>query len=287
MKHILAIIIVSLTLVAQSALALPKPLLKLNQQSFLQLRPSGNLAAANFRAIVALSNCSGSLVRYAHSQGTDRAMVITNGHCLENSFLKPGEVRVNQASTRKFALLNDSGSRFATLTADLVLVATMTHTDITLYRLTETYNEIIQKYNVQPLALASSHPVASTPIAVVSGYWKRVYSCQVDHFVFALREAEWTMRDSIKYTKPGCEVIGGTSGSPIINTNSYEIIGVNNTINENGARCTMDNPCEVDEQGNVTVDKGGAYGQETFWLYGCLNQDRQIDLNQPKCLLRP
>ena len=35
----------------------------------------------DFAGTVALSNCSGSLVRFAASQPTDPAMALTNGHC--------------------------------------------------------------------------------------------------------------------------------------------------------------------------------------------------------------
>ena len=214
-------------------------------------------------------------------------MILTNGHCFEGGMPKPGEIRVDLPSTRTFALLNNDGSKYATLTADRMIVNTMTKTDITLYRLNQTYADIIQKYQVQPLVIANQHPVPATQIAVVSGYWKRIYSCKVDTFIYELREAGWTFMDSIRYTQPGCEVIGGTSGSPIINTATDEIIGVNNTTNENGEKCTMDNPCEVDKAGNVSVVLHAAYGQETFWLYSCLDQQRHFNLNQPNCALHP
>jgi len=35
----------------------------------------------DFAGTVALSNCAGSLVRFAASQPTDPAMALTNGHC--------------------------------------------------------------------------------------------------------------------------------------------------------------------------------------------------------------
>jgi V8-like Glu-specific endopeptidase len=284
-KFILIFLTIALT---QAAFALPLPNRLLSPEMLSQINPSGNFRAANFRGIVALSNCSGSLVRFEHSQGSDKAMVMTNGHCFDaRGFLKPGQVIVDQPTSRSFGLLNDDGSKFATLTADRVIVATMTKTDITLYRLTKSYDELGRGLGVRALTIASQHPVAGTPIAVVSGYWKRIYSCSVDRFIYSLHEADWTFNDSIRYSKPGCETIGGTSGSPIINPQTYEVIGINNTGNENGQRCTMNNPCEVDEKGTVTVVPHASYGQETFWLYSCLNQQNQFDIKLPSCLLRP
>lgn len=271
----------------QGAHAFPKPHKLMTSQEFLQLVPSGSLSAGNFRSIVALSNCSGSLVRFANSLDTDRAMILTNGHCRDGGFLKPNEVHVNEPTSRSFALLNDNGSRYATLRADRVLVSTMTKTDITLYGLTQTFAEIFSKYKVQALTISAQHPTGGTSIAVISGYWKRIYSCKIDKFIYRLHEGDWEWLDSVRYSTPGCQTIGGTSGSPIINTTTNEVIGVNNTGNDSGERCTEDNPCEIDENGNVTVIFHASYGQQTFWLYSCLNQQRQIDLNISNCALRP
>ena len=103
---------------------------------------------------------------------------------------------------------------------------------------------------------------------------------------YTLREGSWTFKDSIRFTQPGCETIGGTSGSPIISASSYEVIGVNNTTNESGARCTVDNPCEIDSMGNVTFEKGASYGQQLYQLYTCVNSSNGIDLNIPGCKLQ-
>src|SRR5437870_3712256 len=96
------------------------------------------------------------------------------------------------------------------------------------------------------VALSNGHPTAGSAIDVVSGYWKRVYSCTIDGFVYRLKEGSWTWKDSIRYTS-ACQTIGGTSGSPIIS--GGKVVGVNNTGNEDGERCTENNPCGVAEAG--------------------------------------
>ncbi|MFD7154721.1 serine protease [Kribbella sp. NPDC059898] len=240
---------------------------------------------ADFSGIAALSNCSASLVRYAESVDTDKALVLTNGHCYEGGFLQPGQVLVNKASTRSITLLNPDSSRAGTVRADKILFGTMTKTDLIVYQVNETYASIKSRLNVTPLTLAKQAPADGAGMAVVSGYWKRIYTCSVQATIPQLREGDWTWQNSIKYQQPGCETIGGTSGSPVVSTTTGEMIGINNTGNEDGERCTVNNPCEVDANGNVTVDQGAAYGEQTWWLYTCLTADRAIDLNKSGCEL--
>jgi V8-like Glu-specific endopeptidase len=239
----------------------------------------------DFRAIVALSNCSGSVIKPANAGPNDPAMVLSNGHCVK--FMAPGEVIVNQSSSRTFSLLNSTGTRtIGTLRATRLAYATMTNTDISIYRLSQTYAQIEQQFGTRALDLSAAHPVAGTDIKVVSGYWRTIYSCRIDAFVYQLRESNWTWRDSIRYTSAStCQTIGGTSGSPIIDVASGRVVGVNNTSNEDGQRCTLNNPCEVDQFGNVTVRPGARYGQQTYQINTCIGTGNTINLSLPGCAL--
>jgi V8-like Glu-specific endopeptidase len=239
-------------------------------------------AAVDFSGTVALSDCSGSLVRLAGAPTSGAALVLTNGHCYEGGFLNPGQVLVNRSSSRSFTLLSPTGGNLATLRATKVAYATMTDTDITLYQLSTTYDAIKSRYNISPLEISATHPTAGAAIKVVSGYWKKIYSCDIDGFVYRLKESNWTWKDSIRYTST-CDTIGGTSGSPIEDA-SGKLIGINNTGNEDGERCTLDNPCEVDQNGNVTVHQGTNYGEETYLLAGCMTGST-VDLTKSGCAL--
>ncbi|MCC3778308.1 serine protease [Streptomyces sp. UNOB3_S3] len=249
-----------------------------------QPRPQAKAKAVDFAGTVALSNCSGSLVRMPGSADSDPALVMTNGHCLETGMPGPGEVLVDQPSSRTFSLLNSTAGKVATLQATKISYATMADTDVTLYELNTTYARIKQQYGIDALGVSGDHPVTGTPIKVVSGYWKRIYSCNVDGFVHELREADWTWKDSLRYT-PSCNTIGGTSGSPVIDANSGKVVAINNTGNENGERCTMNNPCEVDEKGNVTVRRGINYAEQTYGITKCVGTGNKIDLDLPGCAL--
>ncbi|MER5462682.1 serine protease [Streptomyces sp. NPDC002668] len=246
--------------------------------------PQADVKAVDFAGTVALSNCSGSVVRMPASEPDDPALVLSNGHCIESGFPAAGEVIVDQPSSRTFGLLNSAGSRVATLRASKIAYATMTDTDISLYQLTRTYAQIQSSYGIKALEINAAHPVQGTAIKVVSGYWKRIYSCNIDGFAYRLKEGEWTWKDSVRYTS-SCKTIGGTSGSPVVDNATGKVVAVNNTGNEDGQRCTDNNPCEVDENGNVTVREGINYGQETYGIVPCVGLDNKIDLGRPGCAL--
>ncbi|MFC8346393.1 serine protease [Streptomyces sp. NPDC057280] len=240
--------------------------------------------AVSFAGTVSLSNCSGSVIRFPNSEADDPALVMSNGHCLETGFPAAGEVIVDQASTRSFGLLNSAGTRVGTLRANKIAYATMTDTDVSIYQLTRTYASIKSTYGIDALTLNDTHPVAGTAITVVSGYWKRTYACNVDGFAYRLKEGEWTWKDSVRYTS-ACQTIGGTSGSPVIDNATGKVVAVNNTGNEDGGRCTDNNPCEVDASGNVTVREGINYAQETYQIPACFGLDNKLDLSKSGCTL--
>jgi V8-like Glu-specific endopeptidase len=199
--------------------------------------------------------------------------------------LKPGQVVVNHASTRAIKILNKEAKVLGTVAAKEIVYGTMTGTDAGIYRLSKTYAQIFADYGVKPLLIAKEAPKDNLPIEVISGYWKKGYRCAVSGTVPTMQEADWSWIDSIRYTKPGCETIGGTSGSPIVEADTRTVVGVNNTSNESGERCTLNNPCEIDAAGNVTVTQGTSYGQQTYIFTTCLNADRKIDLGVEGCKL--
>ncbi|MFH8569032.1 trypsin-like peptidase domain-containing protein [Streptomyces sp. NPDC017993] len=249
-----------------------------------EARQKPRTKAVNFAGTVALSNCSGSVVRMPESQADDPALVMSNGHCLESGMPGAGEVIVDQPSTRSFTLLSASASAVGTIKATKVAYATMTDTDVSLYETGSTYAQIEQRYGIKPLELATEHPTQGAAISVVSGYWKKIYSCSVDGFAHTLKEGEWTWKDSVRYT-PECKTIGGTSGSPVIDHASGKVAAINNTGNEDGEECTVNNPCEVDENGQVTVHQGTNYAQQTYGIPKCFGVGNKLDLSKEGCAL--
>ena len=241
----------------------------------------------DFEGIIKLNNCSGSLIRFAGQPMTSKAIVLTNGHCYSSGpfggMLKPGQVIYNKSANRGMKIFNKEMKMFP-VTATRVLYATMTNTDIALYELTDSYESILSKYKIESFNLDSVRPFVGVQIDIVSGYWERGYRCAIDAFVFKMKEGDWTMSDSIRYTD-SCDTVGGTSGSPIVARGTRNVIAINNTANENGKTCAVNNPCEIDESGKVTVLKGKKYGQQTYNIYSCLRPDFNIDLSIEGCTL--
>ncbi|MFJ9406111.1 serine protease [Streptomyces sp. NPDC101393] len=240
--------------------------------------------AVNFAGTVALSNCSGSIVKMPDSQANDPALVMSNGHCLESGMPGAGEVVVDKPSSRSFTVLDAKAGNLGTIKATKIAYATMTDTDVSLYETGSTYAQIEQKYKIKPLELATEHPAKGAAITVVSGYWKKTYSCNVDGFVPTLKEGDWTWKDSVRYTAD-CKTIGGTSGSPVVDNASGKVAAINNTGNEDGEECTVNNPCEVDENGKVTVHQGINYAQETYGIPKCFGSGNKLDLDKAGCEL--
>lgn len=276
------LLFLSMTFITSTAFAFPKAPFDALKSKMI---PPISLDSANydFEGIVKLSNCSGAVVRFTGQDIDDKAIVLTNGHCLGRPFLKPGQVVYKKRVNRRMKVA-DKRKRFHNVSATELIYATMTATDSALYRLRQTYRDLERK-GIQAFELSEERSYAGIEIDIVSGYWERGYTCKIDNFVYVLREAAWTFTDSIRYTSTGCNTIGGTSGSPIIAKGTRIVIGVNNTSNESGERCTINNPCEVDENKNIQIRKGASYGQQTYQFYSCLNSKYEIDLKKASCLL--
>lgn len=277
--------LVSILFLSTQAFAFPEA--PFNALEIPRISKSVDMSDYDFNGIVALSNCSGSVVRFAGQPASSQAYLLTNGHCINTGpfggFLQPGEVRYNKPQSRSVRIYDRNGGEHRHQT-DLLVYATMTDTDSAIYRLRATYQEL-ESQGIDSFELSSDMPMIGQNIEIVSGYWEKGFSCSVEHIVFQLREDDWTFVDSIRYSGDGCQVYGGTSGSPVIATHSRIVAGVNNTGNESGRRCTMNNPCEVDVDGNILVLHKRGYGQQTYLFYDCLTVDFQLDIHMKTCQL--
>lgn len=242
--------------------------------------------AYDFEGIVKLSNCSGALIKFEGAPETNKAVIMTNGHCADlpgGVFIAPGEVLVNKKVSRTIGIFDRKEALHRVKTTQF-LFATMTDTDVSIYELELTYKQIKDQFDINPFTLSSKHPKAETEMMIVSGYWEKGWDCKVEAFIPTLKEDAYTWVDSIRYDDK-CDTTHGTSGSPIIERNTRTVIGINNTGNDSGERCTMDNPCEVSTDGTVTVRQGISYGQQTYTIYSCLNDKFAFDLKKAGCKL--
>lgn len=275
---------------SQAAFALPRPgEIFRTPELTSTLVAEDTLAEFDFNGIAKLNNCSGALVRYETSKKTDKGMILTNGHCVPQGlggFIKPNAFIANSAVTRSFRFLKSNGNVGTdSVNSTKILYATMTGSDIALYQLALSYEEIEAKFDADALTISSEHPVLNDPIEILSGYWQRGYSCHIDQFIFKMQEDAYTWNDSVRYSEDGCHTIHGTSGSPVLSKATHKVVAINNTGNDEGKRCTMNNPCEVSPKGEVTFKKGLSYAQQTYVVYSCLTDTLEINLAKPGCKL--
>ena len=145
--------------------------------------------------------------------------------------------------------------------ASKLIYGTMTGTDMALHLDDQcTYAQISTWYHVSALRDPDTHPVAGTSIRVVSGFWKDLPCARsASSRRYCARAAGAGTTDPLLQWSP--LVIGGP-GSAGSSMPACEVIGINNTTNEKGERCTLTTPARVDTAGTVTVEKGRSYGQQ-------------------------
>lgn len=284
------VLIAIISFSSQAALSFPRPEAMLQGFEFTSAMVAGDSGEDyDFNGIAKLSDCSGSLVRFETSKKTDKGMILTNGHCVPqgtHEFIKPNAYLSNVKASRSFRFLRSNGQVGAlSVNSTQILYATLTGTDLALYELALSYQDIESKYDVDALTISSERPVSNEPIEVLSGFWQRGYTCHIDQFIFKVQEDKYTWNDSIRFSTDGCHTIAGTSGSPVLSKATRKVIAISNTGNDEGQRCTQNNPCEVSQAGEVSFKRGLTYAQQTYVIYSCLNNNLKIDLSKPGCKL--
>lgn len=237
----------------------------------------------NLNGTARVGDCSGALIRFPGQPSDTKAFVMSSANCLGSPYLSPGET-IHNKKIRVRMEVADKNNKFHQVTVSSLAYATMTNTNIAIYHLYTTYDEL-EMMGIFPFELAQERPKKSQPIQILSGYWEVSFVCEIDGFVFKLREDMWSYEDVIRYSAKGCEMASGTSGSPILIKGTRRIIGLDSTFNWDGENCTLDNPCEQDEQGNINSVKDRGYGQQTHYLHKCITSSYYFDVNRHGCEL--
>lgn len=229
--------------------------------------------------------CSASVVRVPSSRPTDHALLLTAGHCAERRPPR-GEALSNRPSDGIVTVNRADGNPVVRTSTTRLLYATMTGTDVALYRLADTYADLARA-GIRPFLLAADGPAVGDRLTMLSGAGQKIYSCRVAAIVPTLREAGYVERESIRYaTTPDCRPIPGTSGSPLLDERTHEVVGLHNTHDTGtGKPCSEGNPCEVGPDGTVTAVENGSYGQQTDGLERCIADGSRFDLALPGCPL--
>ncbi|MFD5388723.1 trypsin-like serine protease [Streptomyces sp. NPDC127074] len=237
----------------------------------------------NVEGAVDLRGCSGSVVSTATSRPQDPALLLTNGHCVEGQRPAPGKAIVDQPADREVPIGDRQGYPQTTARANRLVYATMTGTDIALYRLDKTYAQL-KAEGAKTFQLSSTSVRAGDPLTVADT--GQFFNCTAEAVVTHLREGGYQQDNSIRYaTSEACAASFGSSGSALLAPDGTTVVGIHNTHNDAGEQCTDNNPCEVGPDGAVTSVKGRGYGQQVSMISACLAEGSKLDLSQQGCTL--
>ena len=232
---------------------------------------------------VDLNGCVGSVVSTPASRPRDPALLLTNGHCVTTARPAPGAALVDQPADRAVPIADHQGYPQATAHANRLVYATMTGTDVALYRLDETYAQL-RAAGAKIFRLTTNPVHAGDPLTLAYSGFR--LSCTAEAVVAHLREGGYQQDDSIRYaTTADCVPGHGMSGSALLAPDGTTVVGIHNTHNEAGERCTDNNPCEVDRNGAVTSVAGRGYGQQVAGIAACLTAGSELALSRPGCVL--
>ncbi len=217
------------------------------------------------------------------SRPNDPALMLTNGHCVQGQRPTPGSALVNQTADLKVPIADRQGYPKTTARANQLVYATMTGTDIALYRLDKTYAQL--KAEGAKVFQLTSTPVRAGQRLTVA-YPSHRLNCTAQAVVPHLREGGYQQDDSIRYaTSEDCDTKHGMSGSALLAPDGTTVVGIHNTHNDDGEQCTDDNPCEVGPDGAVTSVQGRGYGQQVHMITACLTKGSKLDLSRKGCTL--
>jgi V8-like Glu-specific endopeptidase len=237
----------------------------------------------NVEGATDLGTCAGSVVRTPASRPEDPALLLTNGHCVEGQRPAPGSALVDQPADREVPIANRQGYPQTTARANRLVYATMTGTDIALYRLDKTYAQL-GAAGAKVFKLTTTPVRAGDPLTLA--YLNRRQSCAAEAVVPHLREGGYQQDHSIRYaTTTDCVPVHGMSGSALLAPDGSTVVGIHNTHNDGGEQGTDNNPCEVGPDGTVTAVKDRGYGQQVDGIAGCLTAESELDLARYGCTL--
>ncbi len=201
-------------------------------------------------------NCSGAVVKFPKSKGSDAALILTNRHCLSD-LTEDSAIRDQPYNGFSLTLLASDGSPTDKILSSKRLVyASLKGTDMALMESADTISDL-QSKGFRVLTMANRKVKEGQQVTVMPGLFSQGFRCPIAAEVPLLKEATHTTEDVLRYGL-GCQLFPGTSGSPLMDARTGEVLGLAFTGNDQGLECTKNNPCEV-RGDEVRYQKGWGY----------------------------
>lgn len=245
---------------------------------------------------VVVNGCSAGLARLPDADPASPALVLTNGHCLDlrsidrsrSAYLYPGEFLHDRSETsliENIIVTMQTPARPKSLRVRRVIFSTMTTTDVSILELEESLQTLERDHGVNAFILDLEDHRASGQADVIASYFNRRFSCPLEGQVH-LNEGPYRTTEGVRLGM-GCSIYPGVSGSPIIRAGSNHMIGLANThFSGSGQDCSLNNPCEVDNQGRRrSAEIGRSYGVALSNLKGCTHGG-EFDFTRSTCTYR-
>jgi hypothetical protein len=240
------------------------------------------------------STCTGVLVETAAEDrwASAPAYLLTNGHCA--IFQGANEVNLDQPG-RGAAVFNyfvDAQGAQVRVAVKRVAYSTMKGIDLAVLELDSTLNEMAGR-GVRPLKLGEAavgetvRNVGAPVSGIPSGeQFLRLSECRLEAEV-ELIEHVWRTRRA--WRNFCSDVLGGSSGSPLIRASNGDVVGLIFTTTSYSpvwADCALNRPCEWTGAGHTAYEYAN-YAVPLDGLRSCFEAGGQFNVTRPECPLDP
>lgn len=243
-------------------------------------------------------SCTAFLIRPPGASGASSALALTNGHCISTGTNEVIRDRALPNTSRvTFRYFRDTVSEQLPVRAIRVLHSTMKGLDLALIELDSTLGQLVNA-GIEPLELTTSPPDPGEPVwsvgVPVTGVpldeqFLRRSACTLGA---AADLIEFTWHFWSSYANDCADILGGSSGSPVVSQRTGRVVAVINTTTAGAAidtgdfRCFNGQPCEV-VPGGFLYRRDTNYAVPVADLPRCFGVNGAFDLRLDGCPLDP
>ena len=222
------------------------------------------------------------------------AYVLTNGHCAD--FPGANDVLVNLVAPTThrvvFDYFADTQTRQVSVPVSRIAYVTMKGRDLAVLELGVPFAEVV-RWGYVPRSLSLTVPVHNEPVVVVGApltgvaatSFLRLASCRLESKAPVVMEYVWHWFDMDRHRC--ADVVGGSSGSPVISTQTDRVVGLVNTTTTGAVpftECVLNHPCEP-VAGGAVGQMSTSYMTPLAGVGNCFDESGVFDLTSDACPL--